>query len=51
MDGSYIQRQPSKASKATGSQRALIDWFEMQYKEATRLKKRTPQGLGRRNVR
>ena len=49
-DGSYIQRQP-EGNKGVGSQQALIDWSEKQYKEATRLRKRKTQGIGRRNIR
>jgi polyphosphate kinase len=48
-DGSYIQRQP-KSEKDAGSQQILIDWTEKQYKEATRLRKRKTQGIGRRNI-
>ena len=48
-DGSYIQRKPK--GRAVGSQQALIAWSEKQHKEATRLKKRRAQGIGRRNVR
>ena len=47
-DGSYIQRQP-KQSKDIGSQQILIEWSEKQYKEATRLRKRKTQGIGRSN--
>ncbi len=50
-DGSYIQRQPGKSGKDVGSQQALIAWSGKQYKQATRLRKRTPQGIGKRNVR
>jgi polyphosphate kinase len=46
-DGSYIQRQP-KSEKEVGTQQTLIDWSEKQYKEATRLRKRKTQGIGRR---
>lgn len=50
-DGSYIQRQPAKSGKDIGSQQALIAWSGKQYKQATRLRKRKPQGIGKRNVR
>jgi polyphosphate kinase len=46
-DGSYVQRQP-KGPKEVGSQQTLIAWAEKQYKEATRLRKRKPQGIVRR---
>jgi polyphosphate kinase len=49
-DGSYTQRT-SKGSEVLGSQKALVAWTERQHKEATRLKKRRTQGLGRRNIR
>jgi polyphosphate kinase len=48
-DGSYVQHQP-KSEKEVGSQQALINWTEKQYREATRLRKRKTQGIGRRNV-
>jgi polyphosphate kinase len=51
MDGSYIQRQAAKASRDIGSQQTLITWSGKQYKQATRLRKRKPQGIGKRNVR
>ena len=47
-DGSYVQRKPKE--RAVGSQQALIAWSEKQHKEATRLKKRRAQGIGRRNA-
>jgi polyphosphate kinase len=47
LDGSYTQRQP-KSIKDQGSQQTLMAWAERQYKEATRLKKRKPQGIVRR---
>ncbi len=50
-DGSYVQRQPDKQSKDIGTQQTLIARAEKRYKEATRLRKRKPQGIARRNVR
>ena len=48
-DGSYTQRQP-EGGEERGSQNALIAWTEEQHREATRLKKRRPQGIVRRNI-
>ena len=47
-DGAYRQRQPSSESKNQGSQQLLIEHAEKAYKEATRLRKRTPQGIAKR---
>ncbi len=49
-DGSYVQRRPSRRKQA-GCQEQMIEWAELQLKEATRLKRRRPSGPSRRNVR
>jgi len=49
-DGRYVQREPStKGRKARGSQQQWVDWAERRHREATRLRKRRPQGLSHRN--
>ena len=50
-DGSYAQLQPDGQEQATSSQQALIDWYERRLKQATRLKRRKPRGIQRRNLR
>ncbi len=47
-DGAYIQRQPGEGDDQRGSQQILIDLVERRQREATRLKKRKPKGIGRR---
>jgi polyphosphate kinase len=47
-DGSYVQR---KEDEAVHSQQSLIDWAETKFRDATRLKRRKPRGIKRRNVR
>jgi len=49
-DGSYVQRQP-KISDADGCQAIFMQMVEKRLKGARRLKRRKPQGIGRRNVR
>jgi len=49
-DGSYVQRAGSDPS-VKSSQQWLVEWAEKRQKEATRLRKRKPQGIQRRNVR
>jgi polyphosphate kinase len=46
-DGSYVQRQGGERS----SQEILIEWAEQRLREATRLKRRRPKGIGGRVVR
>ena len=50
-DGSYVQRQPRSEQKDKSSQQTLIERAEKAYKDATRLRKRTPQGIARRATR
>lgn len=49
-DGSYQQLE-GKDSESGGSQQALIDQAADRLREATRLKRRKPQGARRRNIR
>jgi polyphosphate kinase len=50
-DGSYFQRQPAEGDDARSSQELLVEWAERRHKEATRLRKRKPKGVARRQVR
>jgi len=52
-DGTYVQRQPPgrRQQAEPGSQEALIRLAEKRLKDATRLRKRTSQTPGRRNLR
>ena len=50
-DGSYVQRQPRNEHKDKSSQQTLIERAEKAYKDATRLRKRTPQGIAKRPAR
>ncbi len=52
-DGAYVQRVPQGKRRDTepGSQEALIRLAEKRLKDATRLRKRTSQSPGRRNLR
>jgi polyphosphate kinase len=52
-DGSYVQRQPQgkRHDTSPGSQETLIRLAEKRLKDATRLRKRTSQTPGRRNLR
>jgi polyphosphate kinase len=49
-DGSYVQRAAGDPA-ARGSQQTLVEWAEKRLKEATRLRRRKPEGIQRRNVR
>jgi polyphosphate kinase len=49
-DGSYVQRDAGDPA-AKSSQQVLVEWAEKRLKEATRLRKRKPEGIQRRNVR
>ena len=50
-DGSYVQRQPHNERKDKSSQQTLIERAEKAYKDATRLRKRTPKGIAKRATR
>jgi len=50
-DGSYVQRQPRNERKDKSSQQTLIERAEKAYKDATRLRKRTPKGIAKRATR
>jgi polyphosphate kinase len=51
-DGSYTQRAPpDRGKRAKSSQEQFIDWAERRNKDATRLRRRTPQGVARRRPR
>jgi hypothetical protein len=41
-DGSYIQRD----GEGPNSQQLFIDWADDRHRDATRLKRRRPKGLG-----
>jgi polyphosphate kinase len=47
-DGSYLQRQPQSEAEAMSSQHALIAAAENRQFEATRLRKRKPRSIARR---
>jgi polyphosphate kinase len=47
-DGSYVQRQPRNEAEAVSSQQALIAAAENRHLEATRLRKRKPRSIARR---
>jgi polyphosphate kinase len=47
-DGSYIRVEPQNGKKPSSSQAQLIERAEKRLKEATRLKRRKPQGIKRR---
>jgi polyphosphate kinase len=49
-DGGYVQRRPGKAGKTQSAQETFMDMVEQRYKQSTRLKRRKPKGLKRRNV-
>lgn len=49
-DGSYIQHQPPDHEHAKGCQDVLIELAEKRRKQASRLRKRKPKGIGRRNL-
>ena len=49
-DGSYEKRSAEgKHRKGRGSHQLLMDWAERRHRQATRLRKRKPQGLSHRN--
>jgi len=45
-DGSYVRIEPAQGEKARGSQSQLIDAAEKRFRQATRLHKRKPKGIG-----
>ncbi len=45
-DGSYEQRRPAGKDDRRSSQAAMIRWVEARHREATRLKRRKPRGIG-----
>jgi polyphosphate kinase len=47
-DGSYVQRQPRNEAEAIGSQQVLIAAAERRHFEASRLRKRKPRSIARR---
>ncbi len=47
-DGSYVKRGSISDPETRGSQERLIEWAEKRFREATRLKKRRPRGIGPR---
>jgi polyphosphate kinase len=47
-DGSYVQRQPRDETEAVGSQQVLIAAAERRHFEASRLRKRKPRSIARR---
>ena len=49
-DGSYRQRVPGDEGKTLGSQVRQIRWAEARLKKSTRLRRRRPRGIGRRNL-
>jgi len=49
-DGSYVHRAVS-GEESAGSQEQMITWAEKRLREATRLRRRRPEGFRRRNVR
>ncbi len=50
-DGRYLQRQPEAGRKSLGAQEIFVSWAEKRHKEATRLRRRQPKGLTKRNIR
>jgi polyphosphate kinase len=49
-DGTYIQRVPARGRKGRSSHEILIERAEKRLKEATRLRKRRPKGIARRQA-
>ena len=47
-DGSYVQRQPTTA-RSKSCQEVLIERAEKRHRQATRLRRRKPRGIARRN--
>ena len=45
-DGSYEQRRPEGKDDRRSSQAAMVRWVEARHREATRLKRRKPRGIG-----
>jgi len=50
-DGSYVKRSRAPGEKRRNSQLMLIESADRRFKSATRLRKRKPKGINRRNLR
>ncbi len=50
-DGRYLQREPADEERAGSSQEAQVGRAEKRLKEATRLRRRLPRGVSKRNAR
>jgi polyphosphate kinase len=50
-DGSYVRRRPEPGQSAEPCQQTFIDRANRRFKQATRLRRRKPRGVGRRNTR
>jgi polyphosphate kinase len=50
-DGSYVQRRPRTAKESEHVHTRMMRWAEGVFREATRLRRRKPRGITRRNVR
>ena len=50
-DGSYVQRTPKTPEQELGAQEAMIEWAAKELKKATRLRRRQPKGITKRNIR
>jgi len=50
-DGSYIQLQPRTPEEETASQTAMLESAARELKKATRLRRRKPAGISKRNIR
>ena len=50
-DGSYVQLRPEPGQSAEPCQQTFIDRANRRFKQATRLRRRKPRGVGRRNTR
>ncbi len=48
-DGTYVQRRPNEEN-SKGSQETLVQLADERLKASQRLKRRKPQGIGRRNI-
>ena len=48
-NGSYTQRLAGRGRKAKGSHQSLIERAEKRHRQATRLRRRKPKGISRRN--
>ena len=50
-DGSYLQRRPEPGQSAQSCQQTFIDRANRDFRQATRLRRRKPRGVSRRNTR